>query len=315
MGLNALQGFQAGVISRRQVLASGHSDQDIRRLLRRRRLAVVHEGVYVDHTGPLTWLQKAWAAVLLHEPAALSHDSALRAVDGPGKRDRPDPDPIHVAVDRTRTVIRRPGTLVHQIAKFDDKALLHTSPPRIRVEEAGIDVASRASDDLAAIAVVSGLVQSRRTTAERLQNALGGRTRTARRALLSVVLGDIADGTCSALEHGYLTGVERAHRLPTGDRQVRDSLKGAVYRDVDYRGFGLIIELDGRHFHEDALSRDRDLQRDLDTALQQRDTVRLGWGQVYVRPCDTAFKVGRLLQVRGWTGHPVTCESCRESAA
>lgn len=315
MDLNALQALQAGVISRRQVLAAGHCDSDIRRLVRRRVLSPVHDGVYADHTGPLTWLQRAWAAVLLHEPAALSHDSALRAVDGPARRDRVDTEPIHVAVDRTRTVVRRPGITVHQVTQFADKSLLHTSPPRMRVEEAGIDVAALAVDDLSGIAVLSGLVQSRRTTAARLQQALTGRTRIARRKLMAEVLGDIADGACSALEHRYLNGVERAHALPTAGRQVRHSLKGPVYRDVDYGRFGLIVELDGRHFHDDALSRDRDLERDLDTALQSNDTVRLGWGQVHQRACETAAKVGRLLQLRGWEGAPTPCAECRNRAA
>ena len=49
---------------------------------------MVHPGVYVNHTGELTWLQRAWAAVLFAWPAALSHDSALRAADGPGSTRR-----------------------------------------------------------------------------------------------------------------------------------------------------------------------------------------------------------------------------------
>lgn len=70
---------QSGVIRRRQVLDLGGNDNDIERLLRRRQWARVHTGVYVDHTGPLSWLQRAWAAVLLHWPAALAGASALRA--------------------------------------------------------------------------------------------------------------------------------------------------------------------------------------------------------------------------------------------
>ena len=47
------------------------------------------------------------------------------------------------------------------------------------------------------------------------------------------VLKDIADGTCSVLEHGYLHCVVRAHRLPSGQRQVRDDTGTRVaYRDT-----------------------------------------------------------------------------------
>ena len=74
-----LLALQQGVVSRRQVLGAGGSDVDIERLLRRREWARVHEGVYVDHTGPLTRDQRLWAAVLVHWPAALAASSALGA--------------------------------------------------------------------------------------------------------------------------------------------------------------------------------------------------------------------------------------------
>lgn len=50
---------QDGVISRRQLLALGATKSDIDRMVRRRELARVHTGVYVHHTGPLTWRQRA----------------------------------------------------------------------------------------------------------------------------------------------------------------------------------------------------------------------------------------------------------------
>ena len=73
---------QSGVISRGQAQANGLSEGDIRRLLRRRDWVKVHPGVYVNHTGELTWLQRAWAGVLFAWPAALSHESALRRPTG-----------------------------------------------------------------------------------------------------------------------------------------------------------------------------------------------------------------------------------------
>jgi hypothetical protein len=52
-------------------------------------------------------------------------------------------------------------------------------------------------------------------------DALAERQRVPRRAWLEAVLRDIADGSCSVLERGYLQHVERAHgRLPRADRQV-----------------------------------------------------------------------------------------------
>ena len=92
------------MVSRRQVLAQGGSPADIERALRRREWVRLLPGVFVDHTGKPTWLQRAWAGVLFYEPAALAGMSALRAVAGPGWRRHPDHRPIEIVVDVSRTV-------------------------------------------------------------------------------------------------------------------------------------------------------------------------------------------------------------------
>jgi hypothetical protein len=121
------------------------------------------------------------------------------------------------------------------------------------------------------------------------------------------VLNDIAEGTCSVLEHGYLTQVERPHGLPRGRRQARGTGRaGRIYRDVSYPE-PFEVELDGRLFHDSAESRDRDFDRDLVTEVEGRVTTRLSWGQVFDRPCWTAGQVGLLLQRQGWTGSPTPC--------
>ena len=68
-----------------------------------------------------------------------------------------------------------------------------------------------------------------------------------------------------------------------------------------------MVELDGFMFHNSPSSRDADLERDLDAAVAGKGTVRLGWGQVFGRPCRTAGKIGRLLAARGWTGTIQRC--------
>lgn len=313
--LDVLLDDQSGVVARRQLLATGFRDHDIRRLVRRRELAVVHPGVYVDHTGPLTWQQRAWAAVLAAWPAALCHDSALRAADGPGRRDRRPDDPIHIAVDRNRHCVTPRDVVLHRLSGLTTKVQWNLGPPRVRVEEAVVDLAAEATDDYAAVAVVANAVQSRRTTAHRILPALQARSRVGRRMFLEAVLRDVAAGTCSVLEHAYLARVERPHGLPRARRQLAASSAGPIYRDVEYEPFALIVELDGRLFHDTATARDRDLDRDLDAAVDGRDTVRLGWGQVVGRPCATAPRIGKLLRARGWAGTPTTCPACERGGS
>jgi hypothetical protein len=307
---------QSGVISRSQLLGLGARPHDIARLIRRRELNRLHPGVYVEHTGPPSWTQRTWAAVLAVWPAALCLESALghepatgglwTPGDASAQLRQPSPavhtgSPIQVAVALERRV------LVHRRARLDQLVQWNLGPPRVRYEHTVLDLAATASSEFAVVAVLAEACRSRRTTPQRLVAALRERHRTARRAWLYAVLADLAAGTASVLEHRYLTRVERAHGLPPAARQVRAvSATGVVYRDVEY-ATGLLVELDGRLVHNTATQRDADFERDLDAAVGGRSTIRLSWGQVVDRPCTTARKLARLLQHRGWPGPPRPC--------
>lgn len=304
-----LLSLQSGVVARRQLTARGVPPHELERMLRRRDLVRVHDGVFLDHTGTPTWLQRAWIGVLIAWPAALAGDSALRAADGPGRAGRDD-SVIHVAVSRDRKVVLPAGYRLHRVSRLPLKVTWNTSPPRIRVEEALIDVADGAPDDFSAISTLADAIQARRTTPTRIRDRLDARPRVRRRDFLRGVLTDLDRGTCSVLEHGYLTRVERPHGIPAARRQLRDSAEGPIYRDVAYLDFDQLVELDGRLWHDNASARDADLDRDLDAAVGRLNTVRVGWGQVFRRPCATAARIAALLQARGWTGEMSRCPDC-----
>lgn len=302
--------LQSGVIARRQLLSRGVTANDVRRLLRRRLLEPSHPGVYVDHTGPPTWHQRAWAAVLACWPAALCRESARRAADGPGRTSHDDGLPIHVAVGRQRRLIDPDEVRLHRSSHLHVSTLWNASPPRQRIEYAALDLAADATREVDAVGFLADALRSRQTTAERLATALAGRERFAQRDFLAGVINDVASGTCSTLEHGYLTRVERPHGLPTARRQFRESLKGPLYRDAYYEDQAAIVELDGRLHHTSTVDRDRDMERDLDAFATARVTARLGWGQVFDRPCTTAAKVGAGLRAHGWQGAVRRCSAC-----
>jgi hypothetical protein len=298
---------QSGVVSRRQVLVHGGRPADIERALRRREWVRLLPGVFLDHTGQPSWVQRAWAGVLFYQPAALGGLSALRAVTGPGWRRHPDHLPIEIVVDVSRTVQPVDGFRPRRRSGLDEHVLWNASPPRVRVEQAALDVASRTPSELDTVALLADVCQLRRTTAQRLIAALAEREQIVQRDWLGALLRDIADGTNSVLEHGYLRRVERAHALPRAERQ-RGSVTGPRrYRDATYTLYGLVVELDSRLFHDSAQDRDADLDRDLDAAVDRLVTVRLGWGQVFGRPCRTVTRVAVLLRQRGWTGSPRPC--------
>jgi hypothetical protein len=193
-------------------------------------------------------VQRAWAGVLYAWPAALTGESALRAAEGPG-RTKPREIGIHVAVAQERKVVSRPGLRIERRRSLDAIVLWNLGPPRIRYEEAVLDVALEATTGIDAIAVISSACGGRRTHAARLAAAVAARPRVPRRAWITAVLHDVAEGTCSVLEHGYLDRVERPHGLPPALRQLRTvAAGGTVYRDAEIAGH-VVIELDGRLFH------------------------------------------------------------------
>jgi hypothetical protein len=295
--LAGLRARQCGVVSRHQALDRGVQPNDLRRLERRRDLVRVLPRVYVDHTGDPTWLQRAWAAVLYAWPAALVGESALRAADGPGRPGQ-DAGAIHVGIAPERRILAVPGVVVVRTSGLEERARWNLGPPRMPYDDAALDVALAARSEMEAIGAIARAVQSQRTTAVRMAQTLSMRSRAPRRAFLEGVLADVAAGTCSVLEHAYLTGVERPHGLPKALRQVREvTASGVVYRDVML--LGVPIELDGRLVHNTVEQRDRDFERDLDAGVAGAGTVRLSWGQVVGRPCRTADKLSALVRRRG----------------
>jgi len=296
---------QSGVVARKQVLRAGLDDGYIRQRVRQREWARVYAGVFVNHTGPPAWEQRAWAAVLYYWPAVLSDESALRleGLHRSGQRN----GPIHVAVDQSRRVAVLEGVTVHRVRDLARMVRSGPRPPRMRLEHALLRVSSKQRRTSDAIAIIGDACQQRRTTPGRLRATLRHYPRLRNRSLLVQILEDAAEGAYSVLEHRYLTRVERPHGLPTAGRQrkVRPG-RASTYRDVEYLELHTVVELDGRLGHEEANDRWDDMDRDIGSATLGDLTVRLGWQQVE-DPCRTAIAVGRILGARGWTGQLRAC--------
>lgn len=299
--VTSLLRLQAGVVSRDQLLILEIPNHTIQRWLRGRHLTTVVPGVYVDQTGPLTGLQRAWIGVLHAWPAALSGATALQA----GLRREPT-GVIEVAVDRDRKVLAPRGFRVTRRANLDGQVAWNMSPPRLRIEQVALDLAAAAGESHAAVETLAEVCRSRATTPDRLLAALEDRHRIVHREFLRGVLYDVRDGAHSILERRYLQ-LERAHGLPRAVRQRRDGLDGTlVVRDVDYDEFRLVVELDGHAYH-DGVRHQEDLARDVRVALDDRLTLRIGWRQVFDDGCATAALVARALAGRGWRGTARPC--------
>ncbi len=304
---------QKGAFSRAQALEHGISDKVLQRRCRARQLQRVHHGVYVDFTGPLPWETRMWAAWLAYGPdAALTGTTALRRYGLEG--DWGD-GTIHLAVPHTRRVDRRAGVVVRRSQLFASQLHPTREPPTVRLEVALLTTASLAAAPSRKAAILLDACRQRRTTPQRLLAELESLSQLHRRQVLRQILLDAADGVQSFLEQCYLRRVERAHGLPSAERQVRvvttgestdNSARRVVYRDVEYTPYGLIVELDGQLGHSDALSRWRDMGRDNAAATSGRLTLRFGY-QLMSLPCATTAQVVTALHRLGWSGSPRRC--------
>ena len=304
--LAELTGAQAGAIARRQLRRLGVSREVVRSHLRGRRWQRPLPGTYVVFTGPLPPLTRVWAAVLYAgEEAVASHRTAawLHALV--------DDLPVRLDVcvpHGHRHKGSRPGVRVRQSRRYLERAHPALLPPRTRLEDTVLDMTddTRRSDEV--ITLVLRACQRRLTTAARLRQAARRRSRLRWRALLRDLLADVVDGVQSALERRYRRNVELPHGLPRGARNRQEGPgRRRRYRDVRYKRWRLLVELDGRAAHPEEWQERDDIR---DNAALDDDgsvTLRYGWQSVTGSPCAVAAQVARRLGRHGWPGRVRRC--------
>lgn len=297
--------WQAGAISRQQLLDSGLSGQMIVRRVERGRWQQLFWGVYAAFSGPAsrdTWL---WAAVLrAGRGAVLSHQTAAELhglIDSPAET-------IYVTVPSSRRITAS-GIVVRTSSRVDEARQPCREPARTTVEETVLDLAQLAGTLDNACGWITKACGRRLTTGEKLRAALAMRKKMRWRGELSNILAAAGDGIHSVLEYRYVRDVERAHGLPPSRHQVRVVIDGhAVYRDAYYDEYRLAIELDGRQAHPDD-ERWRDSHRDVLAGAQGVQTCRYTWRDIYGHPCETAALQAQILRQRGWRGTPKPCSA------
>lgn len=302
--LDELAAGQAGLVSRSQVAALGIGPAWVRSQLTARRWRRVHAGVYATFTGPLPDLARVWAAVLYAGPGAVAAEGAAAWLTGLADE---LPARLVVLVPHGRTVRSIPGVRVRQCRDLASRRHPSRTPPCTAVEPTVLDLVDQARVEVQVVDVVLRACQRRLTTPTRLRVAADQRPRLRWRRLVHDVLVDAQDGVASPLERRYLRDVERAHGLPRGSRNRPEGPVGRRrYRDVRYRRWRLVVELDGAAAHPVDQQEYDDL-RDNEVARRLERTLRFGWRSVTGRPCFVAAQVVAVLQQGGWTGPPTPC--------
>lgn len=294
------------VIARRQSTDAGIATYTMRNRVRDGRWQRLQRGVYAAFSGEPTREAILWAALLRAGPGAvLSHQTAA---ERHGLIDKPSPViTITVPASRHPAHEKIPGVIIHRsdaILRTRHPAML---PPCTRVEDTVLDLIQVAPSFDDAYAWICRAIGRRRTTADRIRQAIDGRKKMRWRRELMLALGDADHGALSVLEYRYVRRVERPHGLPVARRQAQVRQRtGNRYLDNLYEEYGVCVELDGTAAHPSD-EQWRDKRRDNANAVSGLVTLRFGFPDLLDHRCETAAAVAGLLQRRGWPGSPRPC--------
>ena len=286
--LAALATRQHGVAAHWQLVELGLGRKAIEYRLAAGSLERVHVGVYAIGHEALSGRGRRMGAVLTGGPdAVLSHQSAAALWDlRPSSR---------AAIDVTvpaRGRRRRPGITFHRVRHLDedDRTVVDgipvTSVPRTLLDLAEV-VRPRALERAFEEAERLRLLDVR--AVERLlDKSTGRRGQRPLRALLREYREP--PPTRSELERAFLD-LCRAHGLPLPEVNVRI---GKYEVDMLWREQKLIVELDGRAFHDTGRTFERDRVRDAELQLEYR-VVRITYRRLNREPAVVAETIRRHL--------------------
>lgn len=283
---------QHGVVSRAQLTALGLGRKAIDHRLRRRRLILLHRGVYAVGHGALPVHAGAMAAVLLGgDGAVLSHRSAAELW-----RLRP---PEHTAFEVTAARRRRSHGRVrfHRIALPPDEVTVERKVPVTTVPRTILDLAAVAARRHVERALHEAEVQ-RLTDPLSLADLLARHPRHRGVATIRAILEEEAIGltvTRSELEERFLAFLDRAG-LPRPLTNVPVSAGGRLIEvDCVWPAQRLIVELDGHATHATRRAYERDRVNDRALNAERWRVVRVTWRELHAAPRELEADLRAIL--------------------
>lgn len=286
---------QRGVITRRQVLATGFTEDRLRHRVASGAWRRLDRGVYLVF-GDAT-PHRLLAAAVFALPAVVSHASAaqLHGLEGPHY---PTPE---VTVPH-RMSNRFAGVSVHESTDLDPEHIVEVDGlPVTSVARTIFDVAIRLRK-LRLRRMVDDAFVRRLATPSDLRTMLGmlGRRGRPGTAAIRALVQDLEERYVapeSELERRLLEVLEQAG-LPPPEQQMRLPWRSPVAGRIDaaYPSARLIIECDGRRWHTLAESFERDRRRDNLAQLAGWTVLRFTWEDVTRRPLETVQQIRHALR-------------------
>jgi hypothetical protein len=270
-------GRQAGVVSRRQLLARGLSSAAISRAVLEGTLAQVHRGVYRVAGAPDSPMLRLWAAVLWAGPGAcFSHLTAawwLWKLEGLGRR---PPDEVDVTVPESWRLSAPAGIRLRRTSELRagrDSTVVN-GLPCTTLERTLVDLASVLDPGLLEQAF-NAAMRRRREVGEAVRDLLeelGHRGRSGAAALASLTVAQHLGPAGSPLEVEVRRAIEVAGlRMPISQLVVTDDDEEQIgVVDFAWPESRVVLFVHGLRYHSGPL----DLSKD---ARQSSDLSVAGW--------------------------------------
>jgi very-short-patch-repair endonuclease/predicted transcriptional regulator of viral defense system len=281
--LAAIAARQHGVVTRAQLLAAGFEPAAVSRWARAGRLCALHRGVFsVGYISPSPYASMMAAVLACGPRSAISHLSAAALWEIIA----PMPDRVDVTTMDNRG---HRGIVVHITRRLtpEDVTRRHNIPVTTLARTL-VDLASTLDTRALARALNEARVRHRLhdMMVERALDAMPRRKGAAR---LRVLLEPNDAPTRSALEDRFLELVAR-HGLPRPE--VNQRVAGYEV-DMLWREARLIVELDGRRYHQTRFEQDR--ERDAELLAAGYRVVRVTWRRIVEAPGREAARLARML--------------------
>lgn len=286
--INALAARQHGMVTRRQLLRAGLSDDVVDARIGRGQLTRVYRGVF--QVGPIVAPRAPEMAACLAcgGAAFVGHRSAAVL----WQLLPPDPQARKVDIVMRRGIRRHPAIRIRRAGSLRDTEVTRldglpvTTPARTIV-----DLAASASPRDLERALAEALARRRTTRGElqkMLAHARGRRGTAALRAWLEERGPAL---TRSEAEERFLALVRRA-QLPEPELNVRVA---GFEVDFLWRSEQLVAEVDGFAFHADAAAFENDRRRDLALTSTGLRVVRITWQQLMNEPEAVLVRLAQAL--------------------
>jgi len=264
---------QHGMLSQRQLNALGVSRATVRNQLRSHRWSQRSSSVFSVTTGPLSWEQLMWRAVLHAGPDSVV--GGLTAAKVPGMRNW-DRDEITVLVGNDLSFDALDGVRFFRTRRSIPQMRAPTPLPLCRIAPAILLFAGYEANHRTAHGAIAATVQQRLTDVPELAVWLQ-RLRPIRGAKgFRALLDDIGGGAQSLAEVDLRRACRRCGvRLPDAQQPRVDRSGRRRYTDAEWLladGRILVLEVDGA-FHDDVLQAARDRARNRKLTTRDRIVV------------------------------------------